>query len=93
MKPFNVEINRTVTNVGLVDSKYKVVVQSTPGVNITVEPRMLSFKSFNEKQFFVVRILGGKLAAGTLFASLVWSDGTHNVGSPIIVDVLKSNRV
>ncbi|KAI9114767.1 hypothetical protein K1719_014465 [Acacia pycnantha] len=92
-KPFNVEIKRTVTNVGLVSSKYKVIVQSTPGVNITVEPKVLSFKSMNEKQSFVVRVVGGKLEAGTvLFTSLVWSDGTHNVRSPIVVNVLNSIR-
>ncbi|KAI9114778.1 hypothetical protein K1719_014476 [Acacia pycnantha] len=93
MKPFNVEINRTVTNVGFVSSKYKVIVQSTPGVNIAVEPKVMSFKSLGEKQSYVVRIVGGKLAAGTvLSSSLVWSDGTHNVRSPIVVNVLKSTR-
>ncbi|KAK4278886.1 hypothetical protein QN277_016666 [Acacia crassicarpa] len=92
-KPFNVEIKRTVTNVGLFNSKYKVIIQSTRGVNITVEPKVLSFKSLNEKQSFVARVVGGKLETGTvLFASLVWSDGTHNVRSPIVVNVLNSIR-
>lgn len=90
MKPFKIKVNRAVTNVGFESSKYNVHVQSIQGVNITVEPRALSFKSLNEKQSFVVRIVGGNLSAGTvLFASLVWSDGTHNVRSPIVVNVLK----
>ncbi|XP_028792841.1 subtilisin-like protease SBT4.6 [Neltuma alba] len=93
MKPFDVKINRTVTNVGFVYSKYEVTVRSTQGVNITVEPKVLSFQSSREKQSFVVRIVGGKLPAETVVSSsLVWSDGTHNVRSPIIVNVLNSTR-
>ena len=87
MELFSVEINRTVTNVGFVSSEYKVTVQSIPGVKITVEPQVLSFKSLREKQSFVVRIVGEKLAVGkVLSSSLVWSDGSHSVQSPIVVN-------
>ncbi|XP_028805283.1 LOW QUALITY PROTEIN: subtilisin-like protease SBT4.4 [Neltuma alba] len=93
MKPFDVEINRTVTNVGFANSEYNVTVQSTQGINITVEPKVLSFKSLSEKQSFVVRTVGGKLPEETvLSSSLVWSDGTHDFRSSIIVNVLNSTR-
>ncbi|KAI9114735.1 hypothetical protein K1719_014433 [Acacia pycnantha] len=87
-QPFNVKINRTVTNVGSANSNYKVtvLVPNSKLMSIKVEPQTLSFKSLNEKQSFVVTIVGGKLPkAEVLASSLVWSDGTHNVRSPILV--------
>ncbi|KAK4278885.1 hypothetical protein QN277_016665 [Acacia crassicarpa] len=89
-QPFNVMINRTVTNVGSANSNYKVSVllPNSKLMSIKVEPQTLSFKSLNEKRSFVVTIVGGNLPkAKVLTSSLVWSDGTHNVRSPILVNV------
>ncbi|KAJ1439568.1 Peptidase S8/S53 domain [Sesbania bispinosa] len=86
LKPFTVQITRTVTNVGLPNSKYKATVFPNSKLNIKVEPKLLSFKSLNEKQSFVVTIVGGAKPKEKVFtSSIVWSDGTHSVKSPVIV--------
>lgn len=89
LKQFQVNIHRTVTNVGFPNSTYKATVIHNPKINITVEPKLLSFKSLNEKQSFVVTVVGGVQSNTKVFSSsLIWSDGTHNVKSAIIVQRL-----
>ncbi|KAK7316661.1 hypothetical protein RJT34_00287 [Clitoria ternatea] len=91
---FNVGLNRTVTNVGSATSNYSATILPIPQINITVAPEILSFKSLNEKQSFVVTITGGNLTSpNVLTSSLIWSDGTHNVRSPIVVTVSSSKRM
>ncbi|XP_027345302.1 subtilisin-like protease SBT4.3 [Abrus precatorius] len=85
LEPFNVRLTRTVTNVGLPNSIYKAIIIQKPQINITVAPEILSFKSLNEKQTFVVTITGKIPNQTVITSSLVWSDGTHNVRSPIVV--------
>jgi subtilisin family serine protease len=89
-KRFHVKIHRTVTNVGFPNSTYKAtLIHHNPKIKIKVEPKLLSFKSLNEKQSFVVTVVGGAKLNETVYSSsLVWSDGTHNVKSPIIVQIL-----
>ena len=89
-KHFNVKIHRTVTNVGFHNSTYKaILVHPNPTFKISVKPKILSFRSLNEKQSFVVTVVGEVESNQTLFSSsLVWFDGTHNVRSPIIVQRL-----
>jgi subtilisin family serine protease len=91
-KRFHVKIHRTVTNVGFPNSTYKAtLIHHNPKIKIKVEPKLLSFKSLNEKQSFVVTVVGGAKLNETVYSSsLVWSDGTHNVKSPIIVQILLS---
>ncbi|KAL5058528.1 hypothetical protein RYX36_030132 [Vicia faba] len=87
-KPFNIKFPRTVTNVGSPNATYKAIVTPIPNVKITVEPNLLSFKSLEETHSFVVTVIGSVGSSQTLFSSsLVWSDGTHNVKSPIIVQL------
>ncbi|CAK8559953.1 unnamed protein product [Lathyrus sativus] len=87
-KPFNIKFPRTVTNVGSPNSTYKATVTPVPNVKITVQPNILSFKSLNEKQSFTVTVVGSVGSTQTVFSSsLVWSDGTHNVKSPIVVQL------
>jgi len=58
-KHFNVKIHRTVTNVGFHNSTYKAIfIHSNPKVKISVKPKILSFRSLNEKQSFVVTVIG-----------------------------------
>ncbi|KAF5189485.1 Subtilisin-like protease SBT4.3 [Thalictrum thalictroides] len=78
---------RKVTNVGLSDSIYKATISSPqPLLNITVTPSVLSFKSLNERKDFVVDISGGVFETNLVVsASLKWSDGVHNVRSPVVV--------
>ncbi|KAF1898109.1 hypothetical protein Lal_00032873 [Lupinus albus] len=83
---FTINFNRTVTNVGLANSTYKATILPNPRINVTVVPKILSFKSVGEKLSFTVTVIGDKLTTA-LTSSLVWSDGTHNVRSPIVIDV------
>jgi subtilisin family serine protease len=88
-KRFNVNIHRTVTNVGSPNSSYTATIIPIPNIKIKVVPKLLSFKSLHEKQTFVVIVTEGAKSNQTLFSSsLVWSDGIHNVKSPIIIQRL-----
>ncbi|KAG7534798.1 Peptidase S8/S53 domain [Arabidopsis thaliana x Arabidopsis arenosa] len=87
-EPFNITFQRTVTNVGMKNSTYKAKVVTSPGskLRIKVLPRVLSMKSINEKQSFVVTVSGDSIGTKQpLSANLIWFDGTHNVRSPIVV--------
>ncbi|CAE6249026.1 unnamed protein product [Arabidopsis arenosa] len=83
-----VSFNRTVTNVGTPNSTYKskVVLNHGSKLSVKVTPSVLSFKTVSEKKSFTVTVTGSdsfpKLPSS---ASLIWSDGTHNVRSPIVV--------
>ncbi|CAF2151087.1 unnamed protein product [Brassica napus] len=83
----DITFSRTVTNVGRNISTYKPKLTGNPKLSITVEPQTLSFKSSWEKKSFTVTVSGKSLAqiSGIVSASLVWSDGSHNVRSPIVV--------
>ncbi|KAF1897685.1 hypothetical protein Lal_00032442 [Lupinus albus] len=88
MTSFTINFSRTVTNVGLSNSTYKVSILSNPRIKVMVIPNILSFKSLHEKQSFVVTVTSNKLPNETvLTSSLLWSDGTHNVRSPIVINV------
>ena len=89
-KRFNVNIHRTVTNVGFPNSTYKAtLIHNDPKIKINVKPKLLTFKSLREKKSFVVTVIGGAKLNQTVFSSsLVWYDGAHNVKSPIIVQIL-----
>ncbi|ESQ42488.1 hypothetical protein EUTSA_v10015939mg [Eutrema salsugineum] len=85
---FTVTFNRTVTNLGSPNSTYKskIVLNHGSKLSIKVSPSVLSMKSVNEKQSFVVTVSGSDLDPKLpSSANLVWSDGTHNVRSPIVV--------
>ncbi|XP_050280659.1 subtilisin-like protease SBT4.3 [Quercus robur] len=84
-KPSNVTFRRTVTNVGSATSSYKAKIVTNSKVNIKVEPEVLTFKSLNEKKSFVVSVSGSVPVNSRLSASLVWSDGTYSVRSPIVL--------
>ncbi|AED97147.1 Subtilase family protein [Arabidopsis thaliana] len=85
---FIVTFNRTVTNVGTPNSTYKskVVLNHGSKLNVKVSPSVLSMKSMNEKQSFTVTVSASELHSELpSSANLIWSDGTHNVRSPIVV--------
>ncbi|ESQ42445.1 hypothetical protein EUTSA_v10012780mg [Eutrema salsugineum] len=85
---FTVTFNRTVTNVGTPNSTYKSKVVPGHGskLSVTVTPSVLSFETVNEKKSFKVTVTGRDLSSELpSSANLIWSDGTHNVRSPIVV--------
>ncbi|KAI3851470.1 hypothetical protein MKW92_038210 [Papaver armeniacum] len=82
----NLKFTRTVTNVAKSESTYKVKVTSDDRITVSVEPKVLSFESPNEKKKFVVTVTGDGLGSDEMAtASLVWSDEVHTVRSPIVV--------
>nr|XP_028944350.1 subtilisin-like protease SBT4.4 [Malus domestica] len=86
MKPFTVQFHRTVKNVGLANSTYRAKIFSNSKLDIKVVPEVLSFKSLNEQMDFDVTVGGSDLQdRSQVSGSLVWSDGTHSVRSPILV--------
>ncbi|XP_019056699.1 PREDICTED: subtilisin-like protease SBT4.2 [Tarenaya hassleriana] len=82
-----ITFSRTLTNVGTAKSEYKAQVTWDPSLSVKVEPETLSFKALGEKQSFKVTVSGNSLSSisGLASASLVWSDGSHVVRSPIVV--------
>ena len=84
-KPFNVTFHRTVTNVGSATSSYKAKIVTNSKLNIKVEPEVLTFKAVPEKKSFVISVSGSVPVNSMLSASLVWSDGTYSVRSPIVL--------
>lgn len=85
-KSFNVMFFRIVTNVGVANSNYTAKIESEKNIKVTVNPEFLSFTSLKEKKSFNVSVVGKGLSiASHVSASLVWSDGIHNVRSPLVV--------
>ncbi|XWS18773.1 hypothetical protein CRYUN_Cryun32bG0073500 [Craigia yunnanensis] len=81
---------RQVTNVGDPNSVYKVTIRPPSGTLVTVEPEKLLFRRVGQKLNFLVRVqaMAIKLSPGSTSmksGSIVWSDGKHNVTSPLIV--------
>ncbi|KAM5551586.1 cucumisin-like [Rosa sericea] len=79
--------HRTVTNVGLSNSTYRVKVVAPLGLKINVNPNVLSFTSLGQKKSFVVTIKGPIEKSNLVSASLMWDDGVFQVRSPIVVYV------
>ncbi|KAL0713110.1 hypothetical protein Bca4012_020088 [Brassica carinata] len=79
-------LTRTVTNVGPLNSVYKVVIDPPVGVNVTVRPTTLVFNSTATKLSFKVWVsTTHKVNTGYFFGSLTWSDNVHNVAIPLSV--------
>ncbi|XVF73321.1 hypothetical protein PTKIN_Ptkin12aG0192300 [Pterospermum kingtungense] len=76
---------RTVTNVGVPISTYKVSVEEPKGVSVIVKPSILSFKKLGEKLSYQVSFIGLGRTNKYAFGSLVWVSGNHRVRSPIAV--------
>ncbi|KAK8544367.1 hypothetical protein V6N13_056149 [Hibiscus sabdariffa] len=87
---FTVNFRRTVTNVGVATSTYNATISSSSKLDVTVIPQVLSFKTLWEKKSYNVTVKGKALAEWSMAsASLTWSDGIHNVRSPIVIHTYK----
>ncbi|KAK7300772.1 hypothetical protein RJT34_11622 [Clitoria ternatea] len=83
----SVVFHRTVTNVGFATSKYVATIATYPStLKIQVVPNVLTFSSLGQKLSFRVQI-EGYITRDIVSSSLVWSDGTHQVRSPVVVYV------
>ncbi|CAH2033554.1 unnamed protein product [Thlaspi arvense] len=83
----DITFSRTVTNVGKAGSTYKAQLSSDPRLSIRVDPNTLSFNSLGEKKSFIVTISRNGLSSisGIAAGSLVWSDGSYSVRSPVVI--------
>ncbi|GMJ00872.1 hypothetical protein like AT3G46850 [Hibiscus trionum] len=92
---FTVSFQRTVTNVGVATSTYNATISSNFDLEVGVIPQVLSFKTLWEKKSFNVTVKGKALGEMSMAsASLTWSDGIHNVRSPIVIHTyLAATRV
>ncbi|KAK9099542.1 hypothetical protein Syun_026587 [Stephania yunnanensis] len=87
-KDEKIGLKRVVNNVGQsVDAVYKVKVSGPPSVEIVVSPSQLVFSQQNQRLSYEVKFssLPDRMAGdgSPKFGSIVWSDGTHVVRSPI----------
>ncbi|GMP35356.1 hypothetical protein CsSME_00007826 [Camellia sinensis var. sinensis] len=76
-----VTVLRIVSNVGDINSEYKVQVEAPYGVQMVVEPQILRFNSTIRALPFKVTFFSTRKMHGDYrFGSLVWTDGKHFVG-------------
>jgi subtilisin family serine protease len=85
-----VTYRRTVTNVGSSGtSVYVANVSSPDGVKVTVVPSKLEFGAVGESLSYEITFAGIAdpviITESNAFGSITWSDGTHDVTSPIAV--------
>ncbi|XP_076924694.1 subtilisin-like protease SBT5.3 [Bidens hawaiensis] len=85
----SVTVTRTVKNVGL-PATYTSRVFQPAGVSVRVQPKSLKFKKIGEEKMFKVSFKAKKSSAvgDYVFGQLRWSDGKHNVRSPIVVKTI-----
>ncbi|KAH6825569.1 subtilase family protein [Perilla frutescens var. hirtella] len=84
---------RTVTNVGSSRSIYFVSVKPPGGISVKIWPPILYFNRLGQKRTFTITVkvvseIRGGLQKGKYgFGWYTWSDGIHNVRSPMAVSV------
>ena len=81
----SVTVGRTVTNVGAANSSYSVTVDPPPGYLVRISPETLRFSAVGEKQKFSIRVEAESSENVYAFGWYTWSDGIHQVRSPISV--------
>ncbi|XP_047945003.1 subtilisin-like protease SBT5.6 [Salvia hispanica] len=81
------KVARVVTNVGPARSTYTVAINEPPGYTVEISPTVLRFSEVGEKQRFNITVTAGGGAVEKVygFGSFAWSDGIHQVRSPIAV--------
>ncbi|GAB2230363.1 hypothetical protein Droror1_Dr00014626 [Drosera rotundifolia] len=86
----NATVTRRLKNVGT-PGTYVAHVNAAAAVSLTVEPSKFTFdKKGQELKFSVICMVDGghgPLPRGFEFGDLVWSDGKHNVQSPLVVSI------
>ncbi|KAL5981526.1 hypothetical protein ACLOJK_015588 [Asimina triloba] len=81
-----ITVSRRVKNVGS-PSTYSAKVIPPLGVDVSVQPTSMKFEKMDEEKTFEVSLKGkgGIMAGEYVFGKLIWSDGIHQVSSPIVV--------
>lgn len=85
----SITVTRTVKNVGS-PANYISQVFKPAGISVLVKPKSLKFKKVGEERTFKVTLKSkkGRAAKDYVFGQLKWSDGRHNVRSPIVVKTI-----
>ncbi|CAI0419460.1 unnamed protein product [Linum tenue] len=81
---------RSVTNVGTAGvASYRAVLRAPGELVVRVEPEVLRFSSVEETKRFNVTVTARVgSSGGVVSGALVWSDGSHQVRSPIVAHTL-----
>ncbi|MGQ0586786.1 MAG: S8 family peptidase [Gammaproteobacteria bacterium] len=77
-------ITRRVTNVGSAGT-YTVAVSAPPGISVSVSPTSLTLATGQSASYSVSFTRTTAALNAYQFGSLTWSDGTHNVKSPLVI--------
>ncbi|OEL28984.1 Subtilisin-like protease SBT5.3 [Dichanthelium oligosanthes] len=82
-------VTRRLKNVGR-PAKYLASWRAPIGITMEVKPTVLEFSKVGEEKAFNVTVTSqkDKLGMGYMFGRLVWTDGTHYVRSPVVVNAL-----
>ncbi|KAJ7964649.1 Subtilisin-like protease [Quillaja saponaria] len=82
----SITVERTLKNVGS-PATYRARVQKPTGISVFVTPKSLKFSKVGEEKSFKVtlKVKQAKAVKNYVFGRLIWSDGKHNVRSPIVV--------
>ncbi|XP_010541995.1 PREDICTED: subtilisin-like protease SBT1.8 [Tarenaya hassleriana] len=80
-----VRYTRELTNVGAPGSVYKVTVDVSVSVSVTVRPKRLVFRTAGEKKRYTVTFSAKRGVSGATaeFGSITWSNSQHQVRSPV----------
>jgi hypothetical protein len=84
------QVTREVTNVGTTASTYSAEVTGMAGIDVTVEPSSLTLQPGQSAEFDVVFSVPEGMQSGPLAGHLAWSDGSHEVRSPIVIQGLRN---
>lgn len=86
----SLSVTRSVTNVGMQNSSYSVTLAPPPGYMVEINPQTLNFSSLGENQTFTITVTVGTNATEftNSYGWYSWSDGIHQVRSPIMVSTL-----
>ncbi|KAJ4746105.1 Subtilisin-like protease [Rhynchospora pubera] len=82
-----ITLNRTLTNVGMANSKYVAEVDVPMEVTVIVKPSILQFTEVNEKMSFTVTVSWNSTGnvSGGAEGNLKWVSDSHVVRSPLVV--------
>ncbi|MDR6905950.1 subtilisin family serine protease [Agromyces sp. 3263] len=83
-------VTRSVTNVGDAPSTYTAQVTGLEGLTVTVEPSTLTLQPGQSAAFALTLTVPEGTQSGALAGQLTWSDGDHDVRSPIVVRGLRN---
>ncbi|KAK6130111.1 hypothetical protein DH2020_036127 [Rehmannia glutinosa] len=82
--------SRTVTNVGDAESTYSVQIESVPGVNVTVQPTLLSFNEVNQQMTYKIYFSREEYTTNGSYVqgSISWISAKHIVRIPVSVKLV-----